>query len=71
MKRVDIKATAVLKGQGPKMLTEYYEYWKKHDTLFNYVIWKMSNQKLVFPLTCLQVHAHACTYTLEYMYNCN
>ena len=38
MKRVDIKATAVLKGQGPKMLTEYYEYWKKHDTLFNYVI---------------------------------
>ena len=31
MKRGDIKATAVLKGQGPKMLTDYYGYWKKHD----------------------------------------
>lgn len=38
MKRGDIKATAVLKGQGPKMLTDYYGYWKKHDELFNYVI---------------------------------
>ena len=34
MKRVDIKARLFFKGQGPKMLTGYYEYWRKHDTLF-------------------------------------
>ena len=55
MKRVDIKARAFfLKLQGPKMLTGYYEYWRKHDTLFKICYLKnlMSNPncKLLFPL---------------------
>ena len=37
MKRVDIIARAFLfKGQGPKMLTGYYKYWRKHDIFNNY-----------------------------------